>query len=80
MRWEWCSQFFYSAISLKQQTADRHVAPLAHIIISLKQQTVDRHVAPLAHIILILCQPRYQTLIFLFNAVCLTEKKLIPIL
>ena len=42
MRWWWgrlCTRptrlvgFFYSARSLKQQSADRHVAPLGHIIL-----------------------------------------------
>ena len=28
---------FYSASSLKQQSADRHVAPLGHIILILSQ-------------------------------------------
>jgi hypothetical protein len=29
---------FYSASSLKQQSADRHVAPLGHIILIPRQQ------------------------------------------
>jgi len=41
MKWWWCPLctkltclvgFFYSASSLKQQQADKHVAPLGHII------------------------------------------------
>jgi hypothetical protein len=31
------SWIFYSASSLKQQSADRHVAPLEHIILILSQ-------------------------------------------
>ena len=31
---------FYSASSLKQQSADRHIAPLGHIILILSQLTL----------------------------------------
>jgi len=31
---------FYSASSLKQQSADRHVAPFGHIILILSQQSL----------------------------------------
>jgi len=72
----------YSASSLKQQSVDRQIAPLGHIILIPSQPVFalssDRHVAPLGHIILIPNQPVFA--LSPRNAACLAQKQQMPIL
>jgi len=55
---------------------DQHAELDFYSASSLKQHSADGHVASLGNIILI---PSHQSLLFLLNAACLTEKQHMPI-